>query len=382
MNDDDSAARDLRVLVERQAEQISRQGEQIQKLLDALATLAAAGQRAAAVEVRAPEPADTLTVAELWTRYVRTLGTDRWVYNVISMMTPTLAHLAPSTVEPRPRRGRFPARRVLYGPDMLVSSLRVHHWTDWRDWMREHTKVGPTYRNLILKRLKAFLNWAANENRIAENPLLTAKTEPKRPRRETTMTEHDLQRVLAHNSTPAFRAHLLICADTGMRTDEARRLTWDQIDMLTGNVRLSWTVTKTKKSRTVRLMPRDLMALRELPRYDHSRYVFARSTRDAPYSQARFWSWFRAAADAVGVPCAPGDGRIHFHDGTRHSWATAALRAGLSLNQTQKLLGHASIQTTGLYVHTTESDIEEAHRLLRAAERKPPHASDDSDTEK
>jgi integrase len=362
---------------------VRSQASQIAQLLSALE--AQGKMLARAFEAR-PEPApvvparEAVTLADLWTRYVQSLGTERkWVYNVVSMMTPTLAHFAPSVVAARPRRGRFPSRPAAQGPDMLVSDLRPHHWSDWREWMRAHLGVGVTYRNLILKRLKTFLNWGVAEKRIAENPLAGAKNEPKQPRRETTMTELDLQRMLGHNLSPVFRAHLMIACDTGMRTDEIRRLTWDQIDMLTGIVRLSWTTTKTKKSRTVKLLPRDLQALRELPRYDHTRYVFGRSTRDTPYSQSRFWSWFREAADAVGVQAAPGDGRIHFHDATRHSFATRALRAGIRLNQLQKLLGHASIQTTGLYAHTTDDDIEDAHRLLMAASGKEAHEPTEPD---
>ena len=354
---------------------VRSQASQIAQLL---ATLEAMGQTLArAFEARA-EPASQLapqreavTLADLWTRYVQSLGTERrWVYNVVSMMTPTLAHFAPSVIEARPRRGRFPSRRAVQGPDMLISDLRPHHWSDWREWMRGNLGTGPTYRNLILKRLKTFLNWGVAEKRIAENPLTSAKNEPKQPRRETTITEADLQRILGHNNSPVFRAHLLIAGDTGMRSDEVRRLTWDQIDMLTGRVRLSWTTTKTKKSRTVKLLPRDLEALRALPRYEHTRYVFGRATKDAPYSQARFWSWFRAAADSLGIQAAPGDRRIHFHDATRHSFAARALRNGVRLNQLKTLLGHASIHTTGLYEHTTEDDLEAAHRLLMEASRK------------
>lgn len=263
---------------------------------------------------------------------------------------------------------------------MLVADLRQHQWSDWREAMRMDG-LSVTYRNLIAKRFMAFLNWGVNEKRIAVNPLAGMKFEPKQPRRESTITEADLQRMLGHNLSPVFRAHLLICADTGMRTNEARRLTWDQVDMMTGRVTLSWTTTKSRKTRTARLMPRDIVALRELPRYEHSRYVFARATKDAPYSQARFWSWFRAAAEAAGVRCAPGDGRIHFHDATRHSFASKALKAGASLDQLRKMMGHADIQTTALYLHTSDEDLDSAHRLLEAAMRMPPHGSGPPDDE-
>jgi integrase/recombinase XerD len=315
------------------------------------------------------------TVGELWTRYVRSLPAERWVYNMRSMMVPTLAHFAPSCVEPRKRVGRFRARRAIQGPEMLVTSLREHHWTDWRDWMIEHLSIGATYRNLISKRWQAFLNWAAGDKRIAANPMADVKLEAKRPRRESTMSEDDLQRMLARNDSPMFRAHLLIAFDTGARTDEVRRLKWDQIDMLTGSITFSWTTAKTKKTRRAKMMPRDLLALRDVPRYDHTGYVFASKHRDAPLSQARLWSWFREAADAAGVKCAPGDGRITFHGATRHSFATRALKAGARINQVQRMLGHASPQTTELYLHTSDADLDDAYQLLHDASRKPPHTS-------
>ena len=136
----------------------------IDRLVDALERSsriieALAGTRVEGISVAPVAPTDTLTIAELWMRYVRSLdGSQRWVYNMVSMMAPTIAHFAPSAIEPRPRRGRFPARRPIAGPDMLASALRPHHWGDWRDELREKAKVGPTYRNMIGKRLLTFFN--------------------------------------------------------------------------------------------------------------------------------------------------------------------------------------------------------------------------------
>jgi integrase len=51
-----------------------------------------------------------------------------------------------------------------------------------------------------------------------------------------------------------------------------------------------------------------------------------------------------------------------FH-GLRHSFATRMLERGVSITKVQKLLGHADITTTAIYLHCTE-DVDENMRVL------------------
>jgi integrase len=68
-------------------------------------------------------------------------------------------------------------------------------------------------------------------------------------------------------------------------------------------------------------------------------------------------SAFTAAADRLGLP------RIGVH-GLRHSYATAALRAGVSPEVVSKRLGHSSVVVTlSLYAHVFEQDDQAAADL-------------------
>jgi site-specific recombinase XerD len=43
----------------------------------------------------------------------------------------------------------------------------------------------------------------------------------------------------------------------------------------------------------------------------------------------------------------------------RHTYATYLLRRGLDISHIQKLLGHASMTTTSIYLHLVQDDLQE-----------------------
>lgn len=46
----------------------------------------------------------------------------------------------------------------------------------------------------------------------------------------------------------------------------------------------------------------------------------------------------------------------------RRTFATMALKRGMSLIQVSKLLGHESVETTQIYLDITEDELEQAHQ--------------------
>lgn len=135
----------------------------------------------------------------------------------------------------------------------------------------------------------------------------------------------------AATESPASVAFLYLLILTGARCGEIRDARWDWIK---GNV-LALPDSKTGE-KNVYLPPQALEVLARLPRTS--------ATIAGIQSPKKLWE--RVRRDA-GCP------DLRMHD-LRHSFASAALAAGLSLSQIGELLGHKSTQTTKRYAHLVE----------------------------
>lgn len=130
---------------------------------------------------------------------------------------------------------------------------------------------------------------------------------------------------------PASVAFLYLLILTGARKGEIAGAKWE---WLRGNV-LHLPDSKTGEKQ-VYLPPQALDVLAALPRTS--------GTITGIVSPNKLWMRIRAEA---GCP------DLRMHD-LRHSFASAALGAGLSLSQIGELLGHKSTQTTKRYAHLVE----------------------------
>jgi integrase len=160
---------------------------------------------------------------------------------------------------------------------------------------------------------------------------------------------------------PLYGAWLLF-ATTGMRRGEVAGLRWADVDLDAGrasprrprvvvNYEVHVSEPKTAKGRrSLALDPATVAALREHrahqaeqrlavgPRWQDSGLVFTWPDGRAIHPQ-RFSKWFEQHARAAGLP------RIRLHD-VRHSYATAALAAGIPAKVVSERLGHATIAIT------------------------------------
>lgn len=81
-------------------------------------------------------------------------------------------------------------------------------------------------------------------------------------------------------------------------------------------------------------------------------------THGKPVRPERFYRRFQALAQRAGLP------KIRLHD-MRHTWASIALGAGVSMKASQGQLGHSSMYfTADVYTHVQESVAVEAGRAV------------------
>jgi integrase len=167
---------------------------------------------------------------------------------------------------------------------------------------------------------------------------------------------------LNHARQDRLYAAWLLFATTGMRRGEVAGLRWSDVALEAGrvsprrprvvvNYEVHVSEPKTAKGRrSLALDPATVAALRQHrarqaeerlavgPRWRDSGLVFTWPD-GRPLHPERFSKWFEQLARAAGLP------RIRLHD-VRHSYATAALAAGIPAKVVSERLGHATIAIT------------------------------------
>jgi site-specific recombinase XerD len=140
----------------------------------------------------------------------------------------------------------------------------------------------------------------------------------------------------------------------GMRMNEVRKLSWQDIDFERKMIHIR--DAKGSKDRMVFLHDK----LRELINCigaGKDRQVFL-SDRNKVYDERTIQLIVKNTAKKSGIKK-----RVTPHT-LRHSFATHLLEGGADIRYIQKLLGHANLQTTQIYTHIANKDINSLARLL------------------
>ncbi len=143
-------------------------------------------------------------------------------------------------------------------------------------------------------------------------------------------------------SRPNAVAFVYLLILSGARPDEIARARPEWIEAVGAGGVLRLPDSKTG-ARPVYLPPQIMALVDKLPHVQGRTLLGIQSPR-------KLWEEVRTAA---GVP------DLHLYD-LRHTFASAALEAGYSLDQIGELLGHASAQTTKRYAHLVEDKAHEA----------------------
>ena len=141
----------------------------------------------------------------------------------------------------------------------------------------------------------------------------------------------------------------------GLRSKEARQLTWDNVDFEEGELTITNTKSGTERAVPIRknLKPY-LLAWYRYCGSPQDGLVFckdARSKRAQALTKDNVSKVFKEYTRASGVPK---QATVH---GLRHSCATELLRGGLDINDVAEWLGHTSLEITRIYAHLNVSDL-------------------------
>ncbi len=263
------------------------------------------------------------------------------------------------------------------GSTMMTDLLRIEDITKF--------VFKPTYsiatQNNYLRHLKTFFKWLEKQG---HGKNLTADIKPKKvpeTLKDQIISEDELNHVVKTNRDYILvqESKKLVNYDkqrqlwfgplittafyTGLRQSELLDLKWKHIDF--DGRQVSVVSGKGGKSRTTVLLNPALKVLEkwaEISTSGNERFVFE-SVKSMPNNSIRMTNRTVSRVFKDFVTLTELSDSIHFHS-LRHSCATYLLKAGFSVHEVQKMLGHSSISVTERYLHLVPEDLTEKARKL------------------
>jgi len=224
-----------------------------------------------------------------------------------------------------------------------------------REWLaKDADRLRPASLHARARGVRTFL-WFLYAERYM--PAAVQFAMPRLERRRLPCLDADgLRRVLAACRTSRERALVLTLVDSGIRREEASGLMWGDLDVDTGAL-----LVRRGKGGKARLAVVGAKTLRALLAY--RRTLRQPPTDDSPLFRDRFGRRLTGDAIASALERISARAGIPFSaHALRRTFALLSLRAGCDVVSLQRLMGHADISMTALYLQQVDSDLVEAHR--------------------
>lgn len=181
--------------------------------------------------------------------------------------------------------------------------------------------------------IRGLYNWMMRNYPLKENPAKFIESPKKEKTIPHVLNADEIINAVQKEENPDIKLAIMIMTTTGMRVSEARTLTYEQINMSTAQAVVKG---KGNKERTI-FFPSYIVEAIKL-RGKQEGEIFA-GWQDREFRYAIF-----LAFDRIGVRMSP-----HL---LRHTFASNAINRGMRLDVLREILGHTSISTTQIYMHT------------------------------
>lgn len=254
----------------------------------------------------------------------------------ISYYESTITHMAKTVAKPYTQIESDDLRRYLYDYETTRNAGKV------------------TIDN-IRRILSSFFSWLEDEDYIVKSPVRRIRKVKTATIAKAVLNDEELETLRDGCSTTRDLALVDMLASTGMRVGELVRLNISDINL---EERECIVTGKGNKQRPVYFDARTKLHLQSYldSRTDNSHALFVSLGKKASRLSI---GGVETRLRELGRIC--GISRVHPHK-FRRTLATHAIDKGMPIEQVQKLLGHARIDTTMHYALVNQSNVKASHR--------------------
>lgn len=262
------------------------------------------------------------------------------------LTTVTVTGLAPASL----RYYRYILRRFVrtIGPERCIRAIRGDEISAYLAEYKDRCKPGSivVYGRII----KGFFNWLVKRGDVRANPMVAIKLRLPPPNPVPPYSDGEIHRLLGAAATPMERVIITLLLDTGMRASELCNLTWADLDLAKGVIKI---LGKGSKVRHVALNHRPREALTA---YVEQAHHYGEGLWPPRFSRQMLSLLLKKLAERANVP------RVFPHR-FRHTFASTFLRETGDAMALKALLGHSSLMMVQRYIAGAEAETAlEAHK--------------------
>lgn len=209
-------------------------------------------------------------------------------------------------------------------------------------------KAAGASNNTIIANISAIrglYNWMMIQYKLAENPakyLVSPKKDKVIPH---TINSKDIIKAVELEPRRDIKLAIMMMASMGLRVSEARTLKYEDINLSTAQAIV---MGKGRKERCIYFPSYIIEMIKTTSKKEGN--IF-KGWEDREFRYAIY-----AAFKRIGVEASP-------HQ-LRHSFATRAINEGIRLDVLREILGHSSIATTQIYLHTSNAVIQSEYNRV------------------
>ena len=265
------------------------------------------------------------------------------------------------------------AKLKVYAPNIQFGDITPKFLADYEKYLKTKKKK-PNSINTIhanLKFISTVFNKAFQQDLIdyGTNPFLKFKMKTEKTQREY-LTEDELNafdsvktdlgtRMDLHKDMFVFASYT-----GGLRVSDMLQLQWKHFD----GSNINFTIKKTKNQLSVKVPNKGLEILSKYKTINSkpNDFIFnmlpidilSKSAKDLDDAISSSTAYINKNLKII-AGLAEIEKNISFHI-SRHTWATRAIRKGVSIDKVSKLMGHSAIKETQIYAKIINSELDKA----------------------